>query len=128
MDVVPLKKRADFLALQRAPAVSTAAFRLVRARRVNQSRLDTTHELADDNYIRVGFTVTKKIGNAVTRNRIRRRLKSVVHLVFPLQGEPHADYVVIAYKNAFDRSFHDLIADMEKAVLALKAGKGKKRR
>ncbi len=112
--VTSLRKRADFLALRSATALGFPAFKLVRGRRPGNGCEPQT---------RVGYTVTKKMGNAVRRNRIRRRLKSVVETVFPLQAEANADYVVIARRAAYDRPFEMMIADMEKAVMALKSGK-----
>jgi ribonuclease P protein component len=63
---------------------------------------------------RFGFTITKKIGGAVVRNRIRRRLRALVAGL----GEAHADhdYVVIARPGAIDRTYQDLKADLEQAV------------
>lgn len=129
MVIMPLRKRADFLALRQAPSITTPSFRIACALRNNQDIGDTPDNRAGKKPdIRVGYTITKKIGNAVTRNRIRRRLKNVVARIFPLQAEPNADYVVIAYAKAVDRPFDQLLRDMEKAVLALKAGKGKTRK
>lgn len=137
--ITSLRKRADFLALRRAPSTPSAAFRLVRALRDPGSAPPGS---APSGFVprglaprglappvtRVGFTVTKKIGNAVRRNRVRRRLKFAVAAVFPLQAEVNADYVVIARAAAFDRPFADLLADMEKALLILKrTGKARNR-
>ncbi len=59
----------------------------------------------------VGFTVTKKVGNAVTRNRIRRRLREVVRLVLPKFKKTGYDFVVIGRKSTFDRPFYRLKKD-----------------
>lgn len=61
--------------------------------------------------IRVGFTTTKKLGNAVCRNRIRRRLREVARRLLPVLGEAGYDYVFIGRKAAFDREFSKLVAD-----------------
>lgn len=64
---------------------------------------------------RFGFTVTKKLGNAVKRNRIRRRLKAAVGEVAAQLALPDHDYVVVARAAAFDRPFADMRADILKA-------------
>nr|WP_025829073.1 ribonuclease P protein component [Acetobacter persici] len=71
---------------------------------------------ADSNAPRVGFTVTKKVGNSVVRNRARRRLREVVRIVeteTPLNG---LDLVLIGRAATLNRSFVDLVADFRKAL------------
>ena len=70
---------------------------------------------------RFGFTATKKLGNAVTRNRIRRRLKEVVRLVAPGRAVAGCDYVLIAREAAATRSFATLERDLAAALSALHA-------
>jgi ribonuclease P protein component len=64
---------------------------------------------------RFGFTVTKQLGGAVARNRIRRRLKAAVAL---LTGEarPNYDYVLIARAEALERAFAEIKKDLERAL------------
>lgn len=69
--------------------------------------------------IRVGFTATKKIGNAVVRNRAKRRLREVARAVLPRYGQPGFDYVFIARGSTALRPFEKLLQDAEKAVLSL---------
>ncbi len=59
----------------------------------------------------VGFTVTKKIGNAVVRNRIRRRLREIVRLYLPKFKKTGYDFVVIGRKSTADRPFYRLKKD-----------------
>lgn len=68
---------------------------------------------------RLGLTVTKKLGSAVIRNRIRRRLKAAAREVFPAHARPGTDYVLIARKAAYDRNFTALLDDMKRALLRL---------
>ncbi|WP_246329591.1 ribonuclease P protein component [Chthonobacter rhizosphaerae] len=65
---------------------------------------------------RFGFTVTKKIGNAVERNRIRRRLKEAVRLHGALAAKPGTDYVLVGRRAALTQPFADLAADVVGAI------------
>lgn len=65
---------------------------------------------------RIGFTVTKKVGNAVERNRIRRRLREAVRLSEALSPAPQTDYVVVARREALAVAFSRLKADLDSAI------------
>ena len=67
-------------------------------------------------YPRVGFTVSKKVGNAVKRNRARRRLKSVASDVLPKEGFPSWDYVFIGRAMTLDRTYDSLLQDARLAL------------
>ena len=64
---------------------------------------------------RFGFTVTKKLGGAVIRNRIRRRLKSAISEIMTEGARDGFDYVVVARLAALERPYHDLLADIRRA-------------
>ena len=66
--------------------------------------------------VRVGFTASRKVGNAVTRNRAKRRLRSVVASTLLGKGRPGTDYVLIARAGTVDRPYDALIADLEAAL------------
>ncbi len=68
---------------------------------------------------RIGLTVTKKLGGAVIRNRIRRRLRAATREVFPDCALPGTDYVLIARPAAYDRKYTLLLDDMKRALLRL---------
>lgn len=60
----------------------------------------------------IGFTVSKRVGNAVQRNRVRRRLRAAVERTFPRYAEAHTDYVLIGRVEALARPFTDLLDDL----------------
>jgi ribonuclease P protein component len=71
--------------------------------------------------IRVGFTVSRKVGNAVTRNRVRRRLREVARQVIPGQARSDLDYVLVGRQAAIGRDFGALRQELCEALKRLKA-------
>lgn len=106
-----LRKRSDFLRLNRGR--KHAAHGLVLQVRPTPDAPEGTE------IIRLGLTVTKKIGNAVVRNRARRRLREAARAVLPVAGQPGHDYVLIARQGTLGRSFDDLKADILRALRAV---------
>ena len=70
----------------------------------------------DDAAMRVGFTVTKKIGNAVVRNRMKRRLRALARELLPTGGVVGADHVLIGRAGGVERDFAQLRAELAKAL------------
>ena len=70
---------------------------------------------------RIGFTATRKIGNAVLRNRARRRLRAAANLLLPAHAKPGRDYVLIARGDTAARPWPELLADLETALKRLRA-------
>jgi ribonuclease P protein component len=99
-----LTRRADFIACSKGRRVPTAAF-------VLQERLR-----GDEEAPRFGFTVTKKTGGSVERNRMRRRLREAVRLAAAGRARPGSDYVLIANRAALTRPFEALQADLLDAL------------
>lgn len=65
---------------------------------------------------RFGFTVTKKAGGAVERNRMRRRLREAVRRAAPLEAKPGFDYVIVARREALGAGFDRLVSDLARAM------------
>jgi len=65
---------------------------------------------------RVGFTVTKKIGNAVVRNRMKRRFRELAREIISSAGHAGSDHVMIGRSTGIERDFGDLRADLTKAL------------
>jgi ribonuclease P protein component len=99
-----LKQRADFLAAAGALKVPSAGF-------VLQAR-----DRSDQDPARIGFTVSRKVGNAVERNRVRRRLREIVRLQSRGALRPGHDYVLIGRRTALSAAFSDLAADYDRAI------------
>ena len=100
-----IRLRRDFLAANKARRVATPGFVLL----VNP-RNDT------DPALRIGYTVTKKIGNAVVRNRMKRRLRALARALLPAHGIAGADHVLIGRDGGIERDFALLTAELTKAL------------
>jgi ribonuclease P protein component len=66
--------------------------------------------------MRVGFTVTKKVGGAVVRNRLKRRLRALAREYVPVLGVPGADHVLIGRSGGIEREFSLLREELVRAL------------
>ena len=100
-----IKKRSDFLAANRGKRYATPGFVLL------------VRDRQDDNpAIRLGITITKKVGNAVIRNRMRRRFRALAQEMLAAKGKAGADHILIGRDSGIERDFDALRADMVKAL------------
>lgn len=99
-----LRKRAEFLAVRRGETRRGRLFLL------------EVLDRGEAGAARVGFTVTKKAGNAVQRNRIRRRLKEAVRLHAADDMAPGNDYVIVGRSDILSAPFGQLAAELRRRI------------
>jgi ribonuclease P protein component len=108
-----LKQRADFLAAATGARIATTAF-------VLQGR-----ERGDGGPARIGFTVSRKVGTAVERNRVRRRLRDIVSRLAGDELRSGRDYVLVGRRSALSRKFDQLAEDFRSALRRLENSAGR---
>jgi ribonuclease P protein component len=107
-----LQHRPDYLRAASARRQSTPGF-LLQAR----------HRADDTKLVRVGFTASKKIGNAVFRNRAKRRMRALARAILPSGARPGWDYVLVARPGVtVDRTFALLLDDLTTALRTVHKG------
>ena len=112
-----LKKRWQFLAVAKGRSLARGSVLVQVAPRPAGPDADP-----DPRLIGVGFTATKRVGDAVTRNRAKRRLREAARVLVPLHGLPAHDYVVVARASVTTRDWARLLDDMKTALISLAAG------
>ncbi len=106
-----LRKRADFLAAARHMRRVCGAVTLEMAP-------TPPDQVPSPQTLRLGFTASKKIGNAVARNRAKRRLRAAAYALLPLSGRAGHDYVLVARAGILARDFAALKDDIAEAAQA----------
>ena len=102
-DVERLKRRADFV-------------RAGKGKRWHGKALSLQANATEGSTVRVGFTLTRKVGNAVVRNRARRRLREAVRLAPDLPFKVGHDYVIVGRIDAIHVAFGELALELSRAV------------
>jgi ribonuclease P protein component len=65
---------------------------------------------------RIGYTVSKKVGNAVVRNRMKRRFRELARELIPTRGHTGSDHVMIGRSGGIERQFDELRLDLTRAL------------
>lgn len=105
-----LRKRAEFLALRTGEKRYGSFFLLEVKKR------DLPLEVMEQTPPRIGFTVTRKNGNAVKRNRIKRRLREALRVGLTCNMDAGTDYVIVARPDALNESFERLVREMNRRI------------
>ena len=106
-----IRKRADFVAANRGLRNARPGFVLLTRPNEGLGK-------------RFGVTVTKKIGNAVVRNRMKRRFRELLRGALPGEGLPDTDHVLIGREGGVERDFAMMQGELSAALARAREGKG----
>ncbi|WP_407672734.1 ribonuclease P protein component [Parerythrobacter jejuensis] len=106
-----IRKRADFLAANRGLRIARPGFVLLARPNAGLGK-------------RYGITVTKKVGNAVVRNRMKRRFRELLWDALPDEGLDHHDHILIGRDSGIERDFATMREELTVALARLAQGKG----
>ena len=106
-----LRKRSEFLAANKGLRNARAGFVLLTLTNAGSGK-------------RFGVTVTKKIGNAVVRNRMKRRFRELLRAALPEEGLPDTDHVLIGREGGVERDFATMREELSAALTRAREGKG----
>ena len=128
-----LRTRPDFLKVAAEGAKWVTPGLILQARRrpppaAAGTGKTTARKPIEEDEVRVGFTVSRKVGNATRRNRARRRLRAVATEVLPELGRPGCDYVLIGRARTLDRPYAELVEDLRQALGRVGGKQGRSRR
>jgi len=110
-EIKVMTRRADFLAANRGLRVARPGFVLLTLPNSGLGK-------------RYGITVTRKIGNAVVRNRMKRRFRALLRELLPEKGLPDSDHVLIGREGGIERNFAKMREELEAALSRASEGKG----
>jgi ribonuclease P protein component len=116
-----LKQRSEFLKVAAARRKWVAPGLILQARQdEGKDTLGADPRPAGKFDLRLGFTVSKKVGNAVQRNRARRRLRAIAGDIMGRHAAAHVDYVLIGRRDTLARPFPALCDDLRTALRGMK--------
>ena len=113
-----ITKHVDYAQMRRGHIISTSGFIL-------QGRARNSDSLVNPNVARYGLTCSKRIGNAVKRNRAKRRLRSLVANILPRSGLAGWDYVLIGKINSTESLTFDTLKETLSIALEKMHNRGK---
>ena len=111
LTLVRLKRRVEFIRIARSGQGHVTPGLVLQVARQDKANADPLEQT-----LGIGFTASKKVGNSVARNRVKRRLRAAVQEVMHLRAAANQDYVVIGRAATADRPFGDLKADLITAL------------
>nr|WP_255356772.1 ribonuclease P protein component [Thioclava sp. SK-1] len=112
--VAILRNRSDFLLAAQARRQGTPGFLLQARKRVTDT--------VPAHLVRIGFTCSKKVGNAVQRNRAKRRLRALARAVFPMNARAGWDFVLVGRADATaNRNFAQMTDDLRIALMSIQS-------
>lgn len=110
-----LKRRPEFLAVAGTRRKHVAPGLILQVRRHD----DRQRPAPGEPPLRIGLTASRKVGNAVVRNRARRRLREAARLILPAHAAPGHDFVLVARQDTATRPWTDLLGDLTAALKRL---------
>ncbi|MGL4322416.1 MAG: ribonuclease P protein component [Beijerinckiaceae bacterium] len=114
-----LTRRSQFTAARKGRRVETAAFTIQAIRPAADAVSGASSPVPQPAPARFGLTVTKKIGNAVVRNRIKRRLRGLIQVLPDTAAAAGCDHVLFARREALTRDFAAMVSETEAALAAV---------
>ena len=108
MKIDTIKKRSEFVTISNKNISYYSATTLILAHKTSDFYLKDSKD-----FVRAGYTVTKKIGNAVMRNKCKRRYREIFRKLAPDLAQNHFDYVILARKQIIGAEFKKIESDLK---------------